>query len=325
MSGAALVPLGELEPAALEACIVAHARSCTLHEPPFIGDRPHSWLCVTLPRAAAGEDAQAVGLVDEGGVAGVCVLRRPAWDREHFGFVVGRVEHLIGRDAGVLATLVAWADEHFAQAGTTFASARVAADDLPAIHALEHAGFRFQELVLRPWTDLRAWRPRDEGLCRLALPEDETAVRDIAATSFHADRFHNDPRFTRAQADGVYVNWVRSAFHGDGGGQDRVVILELEGELAGFIRGWVEADRGAGLPPAWHADLAAMHPSWAGRGCGPHLYFGAYDLARREADYVTALIAARNIAVLRVHQKIGSRFTSAGEVTLHRWFSGAPQ
>ena len=278
---------------------------------------PYAWLRFALPRDVAKADAQAVALVDEAGVAGACVVRLPAWDREHFGFVLGRVEHLFARDAGALARLVAWADEVFGQAAAGFASARVAADDLPAIHALESAGYRFQELVLHPWMDLRQWQPRNEGLCRFARPEDEAALRSIAASSFRADRFHNDPRFTRAQADGLYVRWVETAFHG-GSPHARVVVLELEGKPAGFMTGEIEAGRGPGLATIWRIGLAAMHPSWADHGHGHHLYFGVFDLA--EADFATGPVAARNTAVIRLHHKIGSRVTSGGEVTLHRWF-----
>jgi hypothetical protein len=321
MSGAALVPLRETSPVALNACITAWTGSRPPGEPPFEGDMPHAWLQFTLPRDAAKADAQAVALVDDSGVAGVCVVRLPAWDREHFGFAAGRVEHLFGRDAGMLARLVGWADGVFGQAGAGFASARVAADDLPAIHALETAGYRFQELVLHPWMDLRQWQPRDEGLCRFARPEDEAALRSIAASSFRADRFHNDPRFTHAQADGLYVRWVESAFHDDSPGA-RIVVLELEGEPAGFVTGEVEADRGPGLATIWRIGLAAMHPSWTDRGHGHHLYFGVFDLAKAEADFAPGPVAARNTAEIRLHPKVGTRITSGGEVTLHRWFSG---
>ena len=311
--------LRALPAAAVQACVAACAESRYLHEPPFLGDTPGAYLGWRVAEDAQREDARAVALLDGGEVIGICVYRLPQWDLEHFGYPVGRLEHLIGRDAATLDRLVAWADGVAGRAGVVFASARLSAEDLASIHALERAGYRFQELILTPWIDLAAWQPRGESLCRWAVAADEEQLCWIARRSFRFDRFHNDPRFTPRQGDGVYEHWMRDALRG-GRPTTRVVVLELNGSLAGFAHAEAELARPHGIPDIWRGRLTAMHPDFTGRGLGIRLYHGAFDLAKPEAAYVSASFPTRNAPVIRMHQKLGSRYSSGGELTLHRWY-----
>ena len=239
--------LRALPAAAVQACVAACAESRYLHEPPFLGDTPGAYLGWRVAEDAQREDARAVALLDGGEVIGICVYRLPQWDLEHFGYPVGRLEHLIGRDAATLDRLVAWADGVAGRAGVVFASARLSAED------------------------------------------------------------------------GVYEHWMRDALRG-GRPTTRVVVLELNGSLAGFAHSEAELARPHGIPDIWRGRLAAMHPDFTGRGLGIHLYHGAFDLAKPEAAYVSASFPTRNAPVIRMHQKLGSRYSSGGELTLHRWY-----
>ncbi len=84
-----------------ERCAAVYGRSRYMLEPPFRGDPPHAHFWHELSGTAAQEDAAAVALLNGEEVRGLCTVRTPAWDAEHFGFVLGRIEHLVAAELEV--------------------------------------------------------------------------------------------------------------------------------------------------------------------------------------------------------------------------------
>ena len=78
--------------------------------------------------------------------------------------------------------------------GAAFCSARLSSDDLPALQALEVAGFRFQEHTLAPWRTLDDWDSKGFAVTRPTEEPDLPRLCDIARRAFRTDRFHRDPR-----------------------------------------------------------------------------------------------------------------------------------
>ena len=107
----------------LSACLLALGSVIAAERPPEKAPPPtESDPAKLIPRlasdsAAERDDALALGALRKGRLAGLLVLRFPAWDREHFGFTVARVEHLQGSDASAL-----WMARVPALVGTTCVS-----------------------------------------------------------------------------------------------------------------------------------------------------------------------------------------------------------
>jgi ribosomal protein S18 acetylase RimI-like enzyme len=282
------------------------------------GDPQPGWYVDRVLEDAARDDADAVAAVVDGQVEGLAVLRTPAWDAEHFGFGVGRVEHLLG-DPAALAPLTSWAVERAAAGDLRMCSCRIAGDDLAAIHALEDAGFRFVEQVLHPWRSTAGWQALPPAT-RPATPADADALAAIARATFAHDRFHRDHRFARAAADGVYERWVRTWLGAPR--PDRFVrVLEHAGSPAAFMLYELERPLGAGGPTTASIVLNGIDPRLKGRGLGGVLYHDAVDLVAGVADSVTSVVAAHNNEALSVYAKLGFRFSGPGHVTLHSWMA----
>jgi ribosomal protein S18 acetylase RimI-like enzyme len=278
------------------------------------GDPQPGWYVDRVLEDAARDDADAVAAVVDGQVEGLAVLRTPAWDAEHFGFGVGRVEHLLG-DPAALAPLTSWAVERAAAGDLRMCSCRIAGDDLAAIHALEDAGFRFVEQVLHPWRSTAGWQAWPPAT-RPATPADADALAAIARATFAHDRFHRDHRFARAAADGVYERRVRTWLGAPR--PDRFVrVLERAGSPAAFMLFDLER-RQDGASTVAHIMVNVIDPRLQGRGLGAVLYSDVVDLVA-VGDVVTAAVVAHNSEALNIYARLGFRQSGAGEVTLHRW------
>lgn len=307
-----------LDAAELERFVAARSRSRLAVEPPFAGTPAHAHLWAEVASAAGSGDACAIAAVDDD-VRALCVARAPAWDREHFGFTLGRVEYLIAADAEAAAAALGWALQRLGALGARVCSARVPVDDLVVIGALEAASFRFVEHVLTPWRTMPDWRRQGMGVTRPTRPEDLDALCRIARATFRTDRFHLDPGFDRAAADGVYVRWIQSWHEDPPSGARSLVALDDEGRVAGFFL--YRVVQPAGIPGRRVTDLVlgGMAPRAAGRGLGYRMYCDVLDDAAPDCEYARVTIVTANSAVLNLYVKLGFRFSTGGEVTLHRW------
>jgi len=301
-----------------ERCAAVYGRSRYMLEPPFRGDPPHAHFWHELSGTAAQEDAAAVALLNGEEVRGLCTVRTPAWDAEHFGFVLGRIEHLVAADESTARAAVDWALAHLRDAGARVCTARLYVEDHVARPALEDAGFRFAEHALTPWRTTETWDLKRKGTTRPTHPEDVDAVCAIARATFSTDHFHTDPRFAKEAADGVYEKWIRT-WHARPpvGARSRVVIAD--GRVAGFFIFKVTPP-GEGLDwPVCHLVLGGMHPDYAGKGIGYTMYCDVIDDVAPDCRFATVTVASINPAVVNLYYKLGFRITSGGVVTLHRW------
>jgi len=250
----------------------------------------------------------------------LCVVRTPEWDREHFGFPLGRIEYLIAADHEAAATAAAWALERLALRDARVISARLPAEDLTAIGALQAAGFEFREHVLTPWRAWSGWEHRGFGVTRSTEQDDLPTLSRIARATFRTDHFHRDPRFGREAADGVYEKWIAS-WHADPppGGRSRVTVVD--GRVSGFFMyRFLEP---SGVPGRTITDLVlgGMDPAAAGRGNGYRMYCDVMDDAAAHTEYGRVTIVTSNVPVVNLYLKLGFRVSTGGEVTLHRWAS----
>jgi len=313
-----LVPLSQIGAAELAACVARCAVPAAM-APPFSTTPAHAFLLERVRASLAAADVRAAAVVRGGEVAGLCILRTPAWDREHFGFGVGRLEHFFAADPEAADTAVDWACAQLAEQNVRMCAARLTVEDLVAIGALERAGFTFQEQMVLPWRRLDTWEPRGFGASRLTEPGDVPEMCSIARAAFRTDHFHTDPRFDGAAADGVYERWIRS-WHQVPPHGARSRVLLVEGRVAGFFMYRVEEPSPA-LGGVRTADLVlgSVDPQHAGKGLGWRLYCDTVDDLKPRADLVHVLVVTRNAAVVNLYMKLGFRFSAGGQVTLHRW------
>ncbi len=145
----------ELEVVPLEACAADDAerllRSCAvsrfLTEGPYTHGDAHAYLTRLVLADAARDDAAAWAACSGHALRGLAVLRFPAWDRDHFGFAVARLEHLQTDGPDTARALVRRAVAELAARRVKLCSARLSNDALACVEALENEGFRFRELT----------------------------------------------------------------------------------------------------------------------------------------------------------------------------------
>lgn len=314
----ALTPLDGVAGEAVAHLVEVHGVSRYLMELPNGSGSPSDYLTSRILEDAALDDSVGVAALRDGEVVGLLVLRYPQWDRGHFGYAVGRVEHLQGADEQVLECLVGETVRRMKEQCVRMCSARLSSDALGALNRLERWRFRYVEQTLSPWRDLSTWVPMGFGVTRPTRAEDIERTCAIARTAFRTDRFHRDMRFDRAAADGVYEQWVRS-WHADPSPGHYSRVLILDGAVAGFFMFELLAPLEEGAHTVARVVLNAIDASVAGHGHGFRMYCDALDVASEAARYATAVVAAANPAVVNLYEKLGFRLTSSGEVTMHWW------
>lgn len=118
---------------------------------------------------------------------------------------------------------------------TTFAFAKVRADQLKTVAMLEETGFHLIE------TNVTLEKPVGKGSTysgeiqiRFAKADDEAAVRQLAGKNFVYSRFHVDPRIPKDIADRVKMEWAGNFFRGRRG--DSMVVAAGRFGVVGFLQ-----------------------------------------------------------------------------------------
>ena len=119
-----------------------------------------------------------------------------------------------------------------------FAYAKVECVGIPAIAALEKAGFnlidtntQFDRTNMGSWPEVEL--PNGYNV-RFAKSADEAAVEKVAATSFVYTRFHLDPMIPDKMANDIKSHWAGNFFIGKRG--DWMVVLTFHGKVVGFLQ-----------------------------------------------------------------------------------------
>lgn len=289
-------------------------------DPQSLDALPHALMLEALAAWTDAGDATAMAAYDGDTLGGYCVYREPSWDHEHFGYPVGRIECLVGADGQALSALASWADEQARSHGVVFASARLPLDGLLAIAALEDEGFRFMEVMRHPWYTLSQVTRPDTAVSRPLRQSDRGAVQRLASRAYSADRFHRDPRFSRRAADGVYERWAGAWFE-EWTEQRGGTVIERDGRLLGYVLFELRRQRPFGLADVCRIGLSAVDPASAGQGLGTALYAETLNAVRDQVPYVVGSCSLSNLPIMALHRRLGGRYYSSEEVTLHRWYS----
>jgi len=236
------------------------------------------------------------------------------WDSEHFGFPIGRVS------AGALTESSAEAvDAWCAERGVRCLYLAADSDDSETARVAAARGFRV--------VDLRIIASRSyEGLLDLPTGPQEVTVREatdgdldyarrLAARSHRSSRFYFDGNFPEDRCDALYEAWIERGVEDP---ERELLIAVVAGEPVGY---YVVAPMGPDRDG--YADLVAIDERHRRKGYGRAMYFGGYrHCAARGARVARAVLSHRNLANIRLHEKIGF-LTDEIQVWHHKWYGEA--
>ena len=183
-----------------------------------------------------------------------------------------------------------------------FVDAKMAVTRIDELRHLQDLGFRIVDTNVQLSRKAEPLQSATE-MCRFAVPEDESRVCDIAASSFSVSRFHLDTKIPKEIADRIKAGWAGNFFRGCRG--DWMVVAEDENGLAGFLQLLQHGDE------AIQIDLIAVAEDARGRGLGRAMIgFGSQRCLGRPAEVRVGTQIA-NIRSLKLYSFLGFVFTSA--------------
>lgn len=184
-----------------------------------------------------------------------------------------------------------------------FLSAKIPSANFSVIHALENSNFQLVDtnlsLVLKDFGTVR------NNKARQSSPEDETAVREIAAKSFRSSRFHNDPAIADEVADNIKAQWAGNFFAGNRG--DCLIVTERNGEIAGFLLVLKREENVI-------IDLIAVDERFRNQGCGREMIGFLWQYLGDEFSQIIVGTQLSNASSLNFYQNLGFRLDSSAYV-----------
>ncbi len=190
-----------------------------------------------LQRKLTSEAISAHVWWESGKAHALTTLEQLAWDTEHFGVPIVRLEFV--RDPGVelpvLQELIRVCLRRCAEENVAHVSARVPVSLANLQKALAGCGFEpvGVKLMLRTDGKKPALPPRgSEARYCTAAPEDFTRVYALAATAITDSRFHRDGRFDPERVAAMYVNWVEQESKKNA---EHTVVAWLGDEIVGYL------------------------------------------------------------------------------------------
>ena len=196
--------------------------------------------------------------------------------------------------------------------------ARCTGQDLPAVQAMESAGFLLMDTLLYYSRNLaRSPIPDDSGqaLVRPVQADEAEIVQAIASESFkgYLGHYHADDRLSREACDAVYTSWAyNSCVSRDFA--DEVLVAEVDGQLAGF------ATLRLNSPQEGEGVLFGVAPFAQGKGIyRSFMVNGMRWCAAQGAEQMVVSTQITNIAVQKVWVRLGFEPNRA-YYTFHRWF-----
>jgi GNAT superfamily N-acetyltransferase len=260
----------------------------------------------------------------DGSAAGLVTGHVLDWDSDQLGVTAGRLAHLLAWEPHVDAgELVSAAVTECGRRGIIHLSGRVPAGDTRAIHALEESGFQLMECLLtfgfRFGRDEAGFAHSGSLVEPCDGSEEEIRwVGDLAAGSFHLDRFHVDPRLSGEKADALHREWMENSCRGFA---DVVLVARdpRTGARLGFLTCKKHRTEDVSLPLTFaNVVLVAVDPGARGLGVSSDLTLAAMDWARDRVDILEVGTQYTNIAASRLYIRAGFRYVRS-DVSLRLW------
>ncbi|ULA68716.1 MAG: GNAT family N-acetyltransferase [Nitrospira sp.] len=186
-----------------------------------------------------------------------------------------------------------------------FAFAKVATQDVRTSHELEEYGFRIVDTALTLETRGLSTGGTVSARVRKAIPEDASAVVNIARQSFRFSRFHLDPDIPPGLANEIKARWAGNFFSRQRG--DHMVVAEQDGRVVGFLQLIAAADSVLVI------DLIAVQPDARGMGLAAGMIEFANQACGRPR-MVRAGTQSANLPSLALYHKLGFQVVSTSHM-----------
>jgi GNAT superfamily N-acetyltransferase len=244
-----------------------------------------------------GEDGEAV--------EGVVCWTSLKWDTQQFGFPAARLDVCFAQGRHPesrrrKAELVRHVVEECRAEGIRHLSARIPAQELSTVHALEETGFEYLG-GLQTFSTIPARSARAESYfnIRTVRRQDVSQLLEIARTAFVYDRFHCDPALPEGVADRLHVEWVKNCCSGS---QADVVFVAAAGsEVIGFLTCSIDRETATGT-----IGLVATAQNSRRSGVARGLTYAALEwFEKQQTRQVEVGTQLANIPAARVYQSCG--------------------
>lgn len=287
--------------------------------PAATGSRWQTYRVQRISRILQDKDSMVYSEMADGHPV-VLVSKHSAWDTDHFGFKVARIDLIHSHEtpasnqacARLLKTLLA----DLRKNNVKFVSVRAHGDMLNTIHHLENQGFRYFETTMWPTAACKKVEFSTDGL-RLMQADDVPAVLKIAEKHWYrGSHFYADSNFSPKAVDQMYIKWMETSARNN----EPVVLVEHENKIAGFFNYKIDQELSQALGFSYGRMRALqLAESARGLGLGRKLFQGTMGIIKADgADYIDSGYAARNHLSARLHTM--SHFYSAyQEILFHQW------
>jgi len=232
-----------------------------------------------------------------------------AWDSEHWGFPVARIN---GNELTEAAAQEAmrWCEEHKVRC-LYFAADGTSAETLQAAWS---SGFRFVDVRVDMEANVSSVvaPTQGKGECREARLEDLPSMERLARTAHKDTRFFKDTNFDRQKAADLYALWIARNF------REHKVFASTAADGNQGAAGYATADIDGN--EAGRIGLVAVSPAARGRGLGHCLVDNAVGWCRSHgAKRVRVVTQGTNVPALRLYESCGFKVADV-KVWFHRWF-----
>lgn len=263
-----------------------------------------------------------------GEVSGLACLTPLDWDTEQFGFPAARIDLISNKTDDRRATadlrgLLERILDQCRRQGLCHLTARVDADELITIHALEHAGFELidgiQTFTARIPPPLP---PAVNGFAEIRLyrQEDLAQILEIARTAYVFDRFHSDAALSQAKADRINEAWVRNCCLGRAA--DAVIVAAAGDVVLGYVTCKVDSEATRELNTGCGV-IGMVATAAAARNMGVALEATRGALGwfhQQDVSVIEVGTQLRNIAAGRLYERCGFRLARVS-LTFRKWIS----
>lgn len=187
-------------------------------------------------------------------------------------------------------------------------STRVPVSDTDTTQKLEEAGFKLVDTNVQLEVSTAAAQEKIHTYCE-ANPLDEGEVVDLAARSFHSDRFHLDPEIPNSLACKIKACWAQNFFRGLRG--DFMLIARGKSGVEGFLL-LVKKQRTLAT-----IDLIAVESSCRRTGVAESMIRSIFGYCHEQKiDRIRVGTQMANRAAINLYIKLGFRVI-ASEYTFH--------
>ncbi|HEX9745929.1 MAG TPA: hypothetical protein VGB30_10935 [bacterium] len=202
-----------------------------------------------------------------------------------------------------------------------FTNIRLAAMELPAIHAVERHGFYLVDNGFTAIYHKDSVQEYEKGgyEIRLFAEKDLPVVMDILAGAYQTDRFHMDPEIKNEDAEELYRVWVHHMCMNPKD-QEWVLIAERKGTIKGFFQYEYNREFSAatGIKLFSYGPAAVVRDRTALGAYYSLLSFAINDSIMRGGIYAMTRIPFAIQPILKLTLRLGPSFM-ANDLTFHHW------